>query len=85
MNVTDLITAKVVDLPPNHQAEVLRYVLALTGEPPYPEPHNPERTAVILQRTWGAWGNLSREEINSTLAMMRDEWDRDEAWSDIQP
>ncbi len=46
MNITGLITAKVVNLPPDHQAEVLRYVLALIGEPPYPEPHNPERTAV---------------------------------------
>jgi hypothetical protein len=79
MNITDLITAKVVNLPPDHQAEVLRYVLALTGEPPYPEPHNPERTVVILQRTWGAWGNMSREEIDCTLARMRNEWDRDEA------
>ncbi len=85
MNITDLISAKVVDLPPNHQAEVLRYVLALTGEPSYPEPHNPEQTAVILQRAWGAWGNMSREEIDSMIANMRDEWDRDQAWPDIQP
>ncbi len=85
MNITDLITSKVVNLPPNYQVEVLRFVLTLTGEPPYPEPYNPERTAVILQRTWCAWGNMSREEIDSTLAMMRDEWDRDEAWPDIQP
>ncbi len=85
MNITDLITAKVVDLPPDHQAEVLRYVLSLAGEPHYPETHNPKRTEVILQRTWGAWENLSREKIDSTLAMMRDEWDRDEAWPDIQP
>ncbi len=84
MNITDLISAKVVDLPPDHQAEVLRYVLALTGDPLYPEPHNPKRTAVILQRTWGAWGNMSREEIDSALATIRDEWDRDEAWPDNQ-
>ena len=84
MNITDLITAKVFDLPPDHQAEVLRYVLALTGEPPYPEPYNSERTADILQRTWGAWGKMSLEDIDSTLAIMRDEWDRDELWPDVQ-
>ena len=85
MNLTDLISAKLVDLPPNHQAEVLRYVLALTGEPSYPEPHTPERTTGILQRTWGAWGGKSREEIDSTLAIMRDEWDRDQSWPVIEP
>ena len=85
MNITDLISAKVADLPLNHQAEVLRYVLALTGEPPYPESHNPERTAVNLQRTWGAWGNMDREEIDSMIANMRNEWDRDQAWPGNQP
>ena len=85
MNIPDLISAKVVDLPPNHQAEVLRYVLALTGELSYSETHNSERRSVILQRTWGAWGNMSREEVDSTLATIRDDWDRDEALLDIQP
>jgi len=85
MNIPDLNTAKVVALPPNHQAEVLRYVLALTGEPPYLGPHNLERTADILQKTWGAWGNMSREKIDSMIANMRDEWNRDETWPDIQP
>ncbi len=85
MNTTDLIAAKVAGLPPIRQAEILRYILALGGEPSYIEPHSLERTEAILQRTWGAWGRMSREEIDHSLAAFRDEWERDLPWPVIEP
>jgi len=30
----------------------------------------------VLQRTWGAWGQGSKEEIDQTIAAMHDEWER---------
>lgn len=56
MNTLDLIAAKTATLPAQQQAEILRYVLALSGEPAYVEPQRPERTQIILQKTWGGVG-----------------------------
>ncbi|BBL76722.1 hypothetical protein [Methylomagnum ishizawai] len=83
MNTLDLIAAAA--LPPGQQAEILRYVLALAGEPSPVEAQGPERTQTILRRAWGAWGRADRDEIDRTLAALRDEWERDFSGSDLCP
>ena len=85
MKTTELIAAKVAGLRPIRQAEILRYIQGLDGEPSYIEPHAPERTEAILQRTWGAWGRMSREDIDHSLAALRDEWERDLSWPVTEP
>jgi hypothetical protein len=85
MNTTEMIAARVAGLPPTQQAEILRYVLALAGEPAYPEPQSPERTEAILSSAWGAWGAMDRDSIDHTLATLRNEWERDTPLPGTEP
>lgn len=45
-----------------------------TTEPADHKQFPDDRITEILQRTWGAWGQSSRSEIDRILANMRDEW-----------
>jgi len=77
MGYVDLISSKVARLPADRQAEVLRYIEAVEGEPSARGQHSPDQADAILQRAWGAWGRMSKEEIDRKLAEMRDQWNRD--------
>jgi len=76
MHYAELCRDKIAVLPTEQQAEILRYIEAVAGEPTCRGIHSPERDK-ILREAWGAWGRMSQEEIDRTLAAMRDEWDRD--------
>lgn len=82
MGYADLISSKVARLPVDRQAEVLRYVEAVEGEPSARGQHLPDQADAILQR---AWGRMSREEIDRKLAEMRGEWERDLPWTKVEP
>jgi hypothetical protein len=85
MDYADLISSKVARLPVDRQAEVLRYVEAVEGEPSARGQHSPDQADAILQRAWGAWGRMSKEEIDRKLAEMRGEWERDLPWTKVEP
>ena len=85
MGYADLISSKVARLPADRQAEVLRYVEAVAGEPSARGQHSPDQADAILQQAWGAWGRMSREEIDCKLAEMRDEWERGLPWPKLEP
>lgn len=53
--------------------------------PALSEPHSQNRMEAILQKAWGAWGRMSREEIDHKLAAVRDEWERDPLVSGSEP
>lgn len=76
MQYAELIAEKVNKLPSDRQAEILRYVEALAGEPANREEFSQDQIGAILERTWGAWGTSSREDIDQTLEAMREEWER---------
>ena len=75
MQYAELIAEKVAVLPHERQAEILRYIEALAGEPASREQYTGDQIEAVSQRAWGAWGQSSREEIDRTLADMREEWD----------
>ncbi len=81
----NLISSKVARLPVDRQAEVLRYVEAVEGEPSARGQYSPDQADAILQRAWGAWGRMSKEEIDRKLAEMRGEWKRDLPWTKVEP
>ncbi len=85
MSYAELISSKVTRLPPDRQAEVLRYVEAIAGEPSARGQHSPDETDAILQQAWGVWGRMSKEEINRKLAEMRDAWERGLPWPKVEP
>ena len=84
MHYAELCREKIAVLPADRQAEILRYIEAVAGEPSCREPHSPQQ-AKILREAWGAWGRMSQEEIDRTLAAMRGEWDRDPPWNGSEP
>jgi hypothetical protein len=81
MAYADLIAAKVAGLPLDRQAEILRYVEAVAGEPACRASLSSEQREDILRRAWGAWGATSPDDIDRTLAEMRGEWERDLPWT----
>lgn len=85
MQYAELIAEKVNKLPSNRQAEILRYVEALAGEPANREAFFQDQISAILERAWGAWGTSSRESIDRTLANMREEWERGPSEFGLKP
>jgi hypothetical protein len=73
----DLIAHKVAALPPEKQAEVLRYVDALAGTASPRVSLSDSDIQTVLERTRGAWGSLGLDEVDAGVAAMRDEWTRD--------
>lgn len=80
MQYAERIAEKIAGLPCDQQAEILRYVEAVAGKPSSREPYSVEQTGIILRQAWGSWGRMSREEIDHTLADMREAWERDLPW-----
>jgi hypothetical protein len=85
MGYVDLIASKVARLPVDRQAEILRYVEAVECESPTRSGISPDQADAILQQAWGAWGCMSKEEIDHKVAEMRDEWDRSLPWPKVEP
>jgi hypothetical protein len=77
MHYAEMIAEKAALLPFEQQAEILRYIEAVAGQPVSREAHTIEQSGIILQQAWGAWGQVKREEIDGILADMRDEWQSD--------
>jgi hypothetical protein len=77
MRYADLIWNKIARLSADRQAEVLRYIDAVEGEPSTRGQHSPDQTDTILQQAWGAWGQMAKEEIDQKIAEMRQEWQRE--------
>lgn len=77
MRYADLIWSKITRLSPDRQAEVLRYIDAIEGEPSTRGRHSPDQIDAILQQAWGAGGQMTKEDIDRKIAEMRAEWQRE--------
>ena len=79
MGYIDLIAHKLLELSPDQQAEVLRFVQAVAGQP-LPRASDHERLDEILSGSWGAWGQAAVSVIDAELMTVRDEWSRESLW-----
>jgi hypothetical protein len=79
MGYIDLIAHKLLELSPDQQAEVLRFVQAVAGQP-LARGADSERLDEILKGSWGAWGQAAVSVIDAELMAVRDEWSGDALW-----
>jgi hypothetical protein len=79
MGYVDQITHKLLELSPDQQAEVLRFVQAVAGQP-LARGADRDRLDEILAGSWGAWGQAAVSTIDAQLRVVRDEWSGDAMW-----
>jgi hypothetical protein len=82
MGYIDLIAHKLLELSPDQQAEVLRFVQAVAGQPLARASHQ-DRLDEILNGAWGAWGSAAVPAIDAELVAVRDEWSREALWQSL--
>ncbi len=79
MGYIDLIAHKLLELSPDQQAEVLRFVQAVAGQP-LARASDHDRLEDVLKGSWGAWGQAAVSTIDAELAAVREEWSREALW-----